>query len=114
RLEAIPTTGFFDQDQLSHALLVRVLQQRIADFGLKEYEMPINQQNGIHTNLADLPLAVPFDSIKHYEDYISRLHQVPRALSQTTEVLRAGMKDKLMPVRFLAEKIPAQCQGIID
>jgi uncharacterized protein (DUF885 family) len=30
------------------------------------------------------------------------------------EVLRAGMKDKLMPVRFLLEKLPVQCQGIID
>jgi len=112
-LQAIPTAGFGDQDQLSHDLMVRVLQQRIADFNLKEYEMPINQQNGIHTSLADLPLAVPFDSVKHYEDYISRLHQIPRALTQVTEVLRAGMKDKLMPVRFLAEKIPAQCEGII-
>jgi uncharacterized protein (DUF885 family) len=114
RLEDIQTTGFSDQDQLSHDLLVRVLQQRIADFDLKEYEMPINQQNGIHTGLADLPLSVPLDSVKHYEDYISRLHQIPRALNQTTEVLRAGMKDKLMPVRFLIEKIPVQCQGIID
>ena len=114
RLEAIPAAGFSDQDQLSHDLLIRVLQQRIADFDLKEYEMPINQQNGIHTGLADLPLSVPFDSVKHYEDYIARLHQIPRALSQTTEVLRAGMKDKLVPVRFLLEKIPEQCQGIID
>ncbi len=114
RLEAIPTTGFSDQDQLSHDLLARVLQQRIADFDLKEYEMPINQQNGIHTSLADLPLSVPFDSVKHYEDYIARLHQIPRVLNQTTEVLRAGMKDKLMPVRFLLEKLPVQCQGIID
>jgi uncharacterized protein (DUF885 family) len=114
RIEAISTAGFADQDQLSHDLLVRVLQQRIADFNLKEYEMPINQQNGIHTKLADLPLSVPLDSVKHYEDYISRLHQIPRALNQTTEVLQAGMKDKLMPVRFLAEKIPGQCQGIID
>jgi len=114
RLQAIPSTGFSDQDQLSHDLLIRVLGQRIADYNLKEYEMPINQQNGIHTNLADLPLSMPFDSVKHYEDYISRLHQIPRALSQTTEVLRAGMKDHLMPVRFLAEKIPAQCQGVID
>jgi uncharacterized protein (DUF885 family) len=113
-IQAIPTTGFADQDQLSHDLLVRVLQQRIADFNFKEYEMPINQQNGIHTKLADLPLSVPLDSVKHYEDYISRLHQIPRALTQTTEVLQAGVKDKLMPVRFLAEKIPAQCQGIID
>src|SRR6202035_1323604 len=114
QLEAIPSTGFSDQDQLSHDLLVRVLQQRIADFGLKEYEMPINQQNGIHTSLADLPLSVPLDSVKHYEDYIARLHQIPRVLSQITEVLRAGMKDKLMPVRFLLEKLPVQCQGIID
>jgi uncharacterized protein (DUF885 family) len=113
RIEAIPSAGFSDQDQLSHDLMVRVLQQRIADFNLKEYEMPINQQNGIHTSLADLPLSVPFDSVKHYEDYIARLHQIPRVLSQTTEVLRAGMKDKLMPVRFLIEKLPVQCQGII-
>jgi len=113
RIQEIPTDGFSDQDQLSHDLLIRVLQQRIADFNLKEYEMPINQQNGIHTSLADMPLEVPLDSVKHYEDYISRLHQVPRALEQVTEVLQAGMKDKLMPVRFLAEKIPSQCEGII-
>jgi uncharacterized protein (DUF885 family) len=114
RIQTISTTGFADQDQLSHDLLARVLQQRITDFNFKEYEMPINQQNGIHTKLADLPLSVPLDSVKHYEDYISRLHQIPRSLAQTIEVLQAGMKDKLMPVRFLAEKIPAQCQGIID
>jgi len=113
RIQAIPTDGFSDQDQLSHDLLIRVLQQRISDFNLKEYEMPITTQNGIHTNLADLPLAVPLDSVKHYEDYIARLHQIPLALSQVTDVLRAGMKDNLMPVRFIAEKIPAQCQGII-
>ncbi len=114
RLEAIPSSGFSDQDQLSHDLLIRVLQQRIADYDLKEYEMPINQQYGIHTSLADLPLSVPLDSVKHYEDYISRLHQIPRVLTQTTEVLRAGMKDKLMPVRFLAEKLPVQCEGIVE
>ena len=113
RIEAIPVTGFSEQDQLSHDLLIRVLEQRIVDFRLKEYEMPINQMNGIHTALADLPLAVPLDSVKHYEDYVARLHQIPRVLSQTTEVLRAGMKDKLMPVRFLVETIPAQCEGII-
>jgi uncharacterized protein (DUF885 family) len=114
RLAAIATKGFSDQDQLSHDLLVRVLEQRIADFDLKEFEMPVNQFNGVHTGLADLPLSVPLDSVKHYEDYIARLHQIPRVLSQTTEVLRAGMKDNLMPVRFLLEKLPAQCQGIID
>ncbi len=114
QLGDIDMLEFSDQDKLSHNLLVRVLEQRIADFDLKEYEMPVNQMNGIHTGLADLPLSVPLDSVKHYEDYIARLHQIPRVLSQTTEVMRAGMKDKLMPVRFLMEKLPIQCQGIID
>jgi uncharacterized protein (DUF885 family) len=113
RIQAISTEGFSDQDQLSHDLMLRVLQQRLADFDLKEYEMPITTQGGIHTNLADLPLSVPFDSVKHYEDYISRLHQIPRALTQSEEVLRAGVKDKLVMVRFLAEKIPGQCDGIV-
>jgi len=114
RLSAIPTTGFPEQDILSHDLLTRVLQQRLTDYDLKEYEMPVDQMNGVHTGLADLPLSMPFDSVKHYEDYIARLHQIPRVLNQTAEVLRAGMKDRLMPVRFIAEKLPVQCQGIID
>src|SRR6478609_5142648 len=66
RLEAIPTPGFSEQDKLSHDLLVRVLQQRLADFDLKEYEMPINQFNGIHLSLADLPLSAPFATVKQY------------------------------------------------
>ena len=114
KISAIPTTGMSEQDQLSHDLLVRVLELRNTNYDLKEFEMPVDQMNGIHTDLADLPLAVPLDSVKHYEDYIARLHQIPRVLDQTTAVLRAGMKDKLMPVRFLLEKVPVQCQGIID
>src|SRR5262249_2247468 len=94
-------------------VMARVLEQRIADYGFKEYEMPVNQMNGPHVHLADLALAAPFDTVQQYEDYISRLHQIPRALSQTEEVLRAGKSDQLMPVRFLLEKVWGQCLGII-
>src|SRR5579859_2008957 len=114
RLKAISTDGFPDQDALSHELLQRSFEQRNIAFELKNYEMPVSQFNGIHTGLANLPLAVPLDSVKHYEDYIARLHQMPRALNQTIEVMRVGMKDNLMPVRFLLEAVAVQCQGIID
>jgi uncharacterized protein (DUF885 family) len=114
RLKAISTAGFSEQDVLSHDLLVRTLEQRNEDYAFKDFEMPISQMNGAHVDLADLPLSSPFSSVKYYEDYIARLHQIPRVFSQTEEVLRAGMRDHLMPVRFLLEKIPAQCQGIID
>jgi uncharacterized protein (DUF885 family) len=113
RLNAISTTGFPEQDKLSHEVMQRSLMQRIANFKFKEYEMPVNHMEGPQTRFADWPLAVPLDSVKHYEDYIARLHQIPRAFDQSEETMRAGMKDKLMPVRFLLEKIPAQCEGII-
>ena len=114
RLEAIPTKGFSEQDMLSHEVLRSTLRQRIENYGFKEYEMPVNQMDGPHLRLADLPLAVPFDTVKRYEDYIARLHQIPRVFTQTEEVLRAGLNDHLMPVRFLLEKVPAQCQGVIS
>jgi uncharacterized protein (DUF885 family) len=113
RIKAIPTAGFASQDALSHEVLVRMLQQRIDNYAFREYEMPVSQMGGPQVDLADLPLAVPFESVRQYEDYIARLHQIPRVFAQTEEVLRAGIVDRLMPVRFLLEKVPAQCDGVV-
>src|SRR5256714_1631148 len=113
RLKEIPTDGMGDKDLLSHQLLQRQLEREDIGYELKSFEMPINQQNGVHTRLADLPNSVPLDSVPHYQDYISRLHQIPRVLDQVTEVLRQGMKDGLMPPKLVLEKLPGQCDGII-
>src|SRR5215467_5787205 len=114
RLKAIPTDDMNDKDVCSHRILEKQLERADMNYALKNYEMPVNQQNGVHTQLADLPNAMPFDSMQHYQDYISRLHQVPRVLEQTTEVMRQGEKDHLMPPKFLLEKLPGQCEGIIS
>ena len=113
RLKAIPTDGMSDTDLLSHRIMQHQLERDDVNYALKNFEMPVNQQNGVHTRLADLPNAVPFDSVPHYQDYISRLHQIPRVLDQTTEVMKQGMNDGLMPPKFLLEKLPGQCDGII-
>jgi uncharacterized protein (DUF885 family) len=114
RLQAIPVDSMSDKDLLSHRVMERQIQQEDVNYSLKNYEMPINQQNGVHTRLADLPLSVPFDSVPHYQDYISRLHQIPRVLEQTTEVMKQGEKDGLMPPRLVLDKLPGQCDGIVS
>ncbi len=113
KIKAISASGFAAQDALSHEVFARMLQQRIDDYDFKEFEMPLSQMDGPQVDMADLPLSVPLDSVKHYEDYIARLHQIPRVFKQIEEVLRAGMRDQLMPVRFLLEKVPAQCEGVV-
>jgi len=114
RFEAIDTTGFDEQDRLNQQLMVRQLKNGIRSVDLKLIEMPVDQFNGIHLLLAQFVTALPFDSTKHYEDYIARLNQVPRVMDQLIDVLKQGEKDKLMPPRFLLEKVVTQCQSIAD
>lgn len=113
RLRAIPTTGMAETDRMSHQILERLLLRAIVSYQLGNDKMPLNQLNGIHSALADLPSRVPLESVQQYEDYIARLQQIPRVLQQTTEVLRAGMKDGLMPPKLVVDQLPGQCEGIV-
>ncbi len=112
RLDKIDTSGFPEQEQLNKALLARKLRQGIADTELKNYEMPLDQFNGAHLGLAQIPAAVPADTTKHYEDYLARLHQIPRAIDQIVELAQLGQKDRLMPPRFVLELVAKQCDSI--
>jgi uncharacterized protein (DUF885 family) len=49
RLKAIPTDGMSDKDLLSHRILEHQLEREDVNYSLKNYEMPVNQQNGVHT-----------------------------------------------------------------
>ena len=114
RFEAIDTTGFDEQDRLNQQLMVRQLKDGIRSVDLKLIEMPVDQFNGVHLLLAQFVTALPFDSTKHYEDYVARLNQVPRVIDKLIAVLEQGEKDKLMPPRFLLEKVVTQCQSIAE
>ena len=71
KIKAIDAKGFPEQDLISHDLFLRQAQQRVEDYDLKEYEMPISGMGGIHTSLADLPLSMPFDSTPSPEIQLS-------------------------------------------
>ena len=112
RLEAIDTTGFPEQEQLNKALLARKLRQSIEDTALKNYEMQLDQFNGIQLGLAQFPASMPTDTVKHYDDYLARLQQVPRVIDQVIDVARLGEKDKLMPPKFVLALVAKQCDEI--
>lgn len=109
---ATDSTGFSPEELLNKELMIRGLRQNIEDTRFKTWEMPVNQVNGIHMDLAWMPAQMPFNSVKDYENYVARLHAVPRALSQTTEVMRIGMRDRLMPPKYLLEMVGEQAQTI--
>jgi uncharacterized protein (DUF885 family) len=114
RFESFDTSGFPEQERLNQVLMVRGLKERIGGIDRKTYEMPIDQFFGAHLQLAQFVNLVPFDSTKHYEDYLKRLHGIPQIVDQLIEILRQGEKDKLIPPRFLLEKTVVQCKSIAE
>ncbi len=114
RFEAIDPAGLSAQDTLSRELMIRNLRQDIAGGRFKPWEMPVNQMDGPHLSLLELVTLTPFNSVKDYDDYLSRLHQVPGMLEQVTANMRQGMKDGLMPPRYLLEKVVPQTQEIAN
>jgi uncharacterized protein (DUF885 family) len=112
RFEAIDTTGFPEQEVLNKQLMVRGLKDSLEATSLKLYLMPEDQFGGVHLQLAEFVAVIPFDTTKEYEDYLARLHQVPRLVDQVIEILQAGKEAKMMPPAFLLDKVVTQIRSI--
>ncbi len=114
RFEAVDAKGFAQQDALSLDLMIRNLRQEIQRAQFKPWEMPVNQMAGPHLEFLSLVTLTPFEDLQDYESYISRLHQIPKALDQTIANIRQGTQDHLMPPRYQLEKVAVQAQEIAD
>jgi uncharacterized protein (DUF885 family) len=110
--EAIDTTGFPDQEILNKQLMVRDLRMGLEGARFRPWEMPVNQFNGIHIDAPQLVSILSFDNVKDYEDYISRLKQLPRLFDQTVVQMRKGMAEGLMPPKILLEQVVTQANRI--
>ncbi|WP_445405627.1 DUF885 domain-containing protein [Acinetobacter pittii] len=112
RFEAIDSTGFSATDQLNKDLMIYQLKETLKNYDLKLYEMPFNQMWGLHLQFPGFISSIPFDNTKQYQDYISRLKQIPLILEQGIQLAKQGQKDGLMPPKYLIEKVAKQINSI--
>ena len=112
RFEAIDPAGFSRQDTLSRELMIRQLRQEIEGSQFKPWEMPVNQMNGMHLELPDIVALTPFNTVADYDNYLARLRQIPHAFDQVTANMRQGLRDGLMPPRYLLEKVSAEADDV--
>ncbi|MDR3745158.1 MAG: DUF885 domain-containing protein [Acidobacteriaceae bacterium] len=112
RLSAIDPSGLSHREQLSAELMLRSLieDQEAAPF--KEWELAVNQYDGIHLDLPQLAAHTSFDNTDDYDHYISRLSKVPRAFAQTMTNLQSGLDDHRTPPQMLMQKALEQTQAI--
>jgi uncharacterized protein (DUF885 family) len=112
RFEAIDTRGFSETEKLNRDLMVRDLRQSIQWSKFRTWQTPVNQMGGIHLNAAQFPSLLSFTTAKDYDDYIVRLGKFPKNLDDTMANMRKGMANRLMPPKFLLEKVAEQASNI--
>jgi len=112
RLAAVDTTGFPDQEVLNQRLMLRDLRMDLEESRFKPWEMPVSQQSGIHISWPQLVNLLSFATVKDYDDFLTRLKQLPLLFDQTMVQMRKGMADHLMPPRLVLEKITTQASTI--
>jgi uncharacterized protein (DUF885 family) len=112
RLAAIDATGFTDQEETSRDLLLRDLAEDQEASEFKEWEMPVTQMGGLHTEYPRLVAEFDFSTVKDYDDWIARLRALPKAFAQTTTNMSIGMDDRRVPPKFVLEKALEQVKQL--
>ena len=114
RLAAIDEAGLSDQEKTSRELLLRKFADDEEGAQFKDWEMPLNQMSGIHTTYPQLVARLSFTTVKDYDDWIARLHAVPKAFEQVTTNMSIGMEDHRVPPRYLLEKALEQVKALAN
>jgi uncharacterized protein (DUF885 family) len=114
RLAAIDPTGLTDQEKTSRDLLLRDLAQDQEAAEFKEWEMPVSQMGGIYSDYPQLVAQLNFATVKDYDDWIARLHAIPKAFEQTTTNMSIGMDDHREPPKSLLEKALDQVKELAN
>ncbi len=69
--------------------------------------MPVNQGGGIQSadQLAD---RLRFQTVKDYEDWLARLRAYPAYVDQTMELMREGVRAKMLWPKVTLQRVPGQ------
>lgn len=111
-LSAIDLTGLPEQDQISAALLTKSFIDDQEGARFKPWEMPENQIGGVHLSLPQTIAAMPFTTVKDYDNYIARLNGIPGIFAQLQQAMDTGIEDGRTPPRMLMEKALLQVQSM--
>lgn len=112
RFEALDSRELDEQRSLSLAMIERQLKDQLESIRLKNYEMPMDQIGGVQIMLPGFVATIPFDSTRHYQDYLERLQALPKVLADLQAVSAQGMKDGLMQPKYILEKVVEQLDQI--
>ena len=114
RLSAVDTTGLSAQEKLSVELKEREIIEEEEGAKFKEWEMPVNQFGGLHTELPGMVNSIPFETVKDYDDWIKRLGKMPDQFRQIIENMMSGIDDGRTQPAFVLELVLKEVNSVAE
>lgn len=114
QLQAIPTAELSSADQLNAALFRQQLESDIAGYPFDGHLMPLDMRGGIQDegSVAD---SIAFDAVSDYEAWLARMKAFPAYMDQTIELMKEGVRKKIVQPRIVMQRVPAQIRRqIVD
>ena len=107
RLRGISRGELSAADRLNHELFEKQYETAVEEHSWRWHLLPLNQRGGIQTadEIAD---ALRFETLKDYEDWIARLRAFPTYMEQTIELMREGVRARMVHAKVVMERVPAQ------
>ena len=114
KIERIDRSKLSKKDRLNYDLFRQQYVRSVARHKYKSYLIPINQRGGIQTG-HQFVRALKLDTVKHYEDWLARLNAFPKKMDQTIDLMKEGIRSKVMISQLVLKRVPAQIdQQIVD
>ena len=105
RLEAFDPSTLPEQDCITREVLVRDFRLELEEARFETWKMPLTTQFGIDLIPAGMPPLIRFASTKDYDDWIKRLHAIPKLFADLESNLRLGIAKGWVPPRYIVQKL---------
>jgi len=113
-LRSYDASGFTGQDKLSYDILDYFLASQVKGEPWRYHNFPVNQLFGIQSSLPNLMTTTQqVNDATDAEHYLARLSQYPRKFDQVIESLKFREEKKIIPPRFVVEKVSEQIREFI-
>ena len=112
-LDSIDRSQLTPAEQVNFDLARRRIQRGIEGDKFHGEYMPINQMGGPHQDIPQLLSFTPANSVKDYEDILTRLRSLPTVLEQTTALLNKGLAEGITPPRVTLREVPSQVGSLL-
>jgi uncharacterized protein (DUF885 family) len=113
-LKSYDRSGLDREGQLSYDTLAYFLQIQVDGERFRDYDFPVNQMQGMQSELPDFMVQIhQVTSKREADSYIARLNKFPRKFDQLLESLKLRESKGIVPPQFTVDKVIVQMKGFI-